>query len=200
MVLAAYCDALVVQHLGQGQFTRHPGERFLRLRIRTKVEQRKPTVKSGFQGIRIVGAHLGEGRSCFFILLSVEILAAERHPRRTVIRAQGNGLLQMPLALLLIWLRDSTNVLFEGIQPQTGAGSKKRVLRHVESGIHDPREPPRERIEHGDKVVHLTPRHYSVAHPQVRYVQHARLGHNTRTLHPIAAHNDGVDVERLRQF
>ena len=59
-----------------------------------------------------------------------------------------------------------------------GAGSKKRVLRHVESGIHDAGQPPRQRIEHGDQVAHLAPRHHRVAHAQVRDVKHARLGHD----------------------
>ena len=106
----------------------------------------------------------------------------------------------MPLALLLVWLGDSADVLLKSIQPQAGTGSKKRILRYAESGIHNPRQPPRERIEYGDQVGHLSARHHGIAHAQTRNIQDACLRHNPRAVHPITTDDDRICVKRLRQF
>ena len=106
----------------------------------------------------------------------------------------------MPFALLLVWLGDAADVLLEGVQSQSSTGREECILRHVESRIHDPRESPGKRIEYCNQVVHLSPGHYGVAHPQMRHIQHPRLGHDAVALHAVTANDDRINIECLRQL
>src|SRR6185503_19766670 len=120
--------ALVVQDLGERKFAGDICVSFLRLGICAEIEERETAVVARFQRLRIVGTRSCERCSRIFVLLRVEIFAPEGHPTGAEVWAQFDGFFEMPFALLLVSLGDSTDVLLEGIESQTCACGKECLL------------------------------------------------------------------------
>ena len=51
VILSADRDSFVIQHLGQGQFSRHSCKRLLGLCIRAEIQERKSAVKTSLERI-----------------------------------------------------------------------------------------------------------------------------------------------------
>ena len=170
VTLAADGNALIVQNFGQRQNASHTVKGLFGPGVVAGKEQRKPAVEARLQRIGIAANHLCKGRRGLLVLLSVVILATQRHPRRAEIGAEQDGLIQVAQPLRLVGLRDAADVLLEGGKIEPLASGDKCLLGHAEAGVQLPGQLPCQRVEDADQVAHLTAGVHSLAHAQMRHV------------------------------
>src|SRR5581483_1663581 len=178
MALTADSDAFVVDDFGQRKNASNPGKGLLCLRIISREQLRKTSIKAGLQTIGAIAIHLAKGLDCLIVLLALVFFPAQCHPGGAKSWAELDRLLQMAQTLGLIRFRDAANVLLIRVKAQPASSSDERLFGDIERWIELAGKLPGQRVEDGDHVLHLATSRHSCGHVQMRHVQQLYLGND----------------------